>query len=152
MNNINFSIDDGKIQLNGEIIAPLSLSDFKAAAEKRGVIYNEFHPTAGWTTVGLDVNIISYQFGMNISYSDNTLAGCWFGWDGGISGLKGYNATEKELIADKNSLTKIIASALCRQPDKQNYNNDVFLYEWGCISTSASLKSSNVAVGVKWMI
>jgi hypothetical protein len=150
MNNINFSTDDGKVLLDDAIVAPLSLSNFRIIAEERKIKYGEYQPSAGWITIAMDVNILSDKFGMNISYNENNLMACWFGWDAGISSLKGYETSEKELIADKNSLSKIISKKLCKNPEEKNYNNDVFLYEWGYISTVASIKSTSVAVGIGW--
>jgi hypothetical protein len=41
MNDIKFSIIDGKILLDGEIIAPLSLSDFMLVSKKMAIIHEE---------------------------------------------------------------------------------------------------------------
>jgi hypothetical protein len=126
MNKLTFSTHDGNILINGQVVAPLSLSDFKMVAEKYRVAYEEFSPNIGWITIGIDVELSSNEFGMNIFYNENILKMCSFSWGGGTSALKGYDTTEGELISDKNKLTKLVARILSKAPDKKSYNNDIF--------------------------
>jgi hypothetical protein len=59
-------------------------------------------------TVELDVSILSHVFGKNIFLQGkhNRLMLVWLGV--GISALKGYDVTEKELISDKIQSPKLL--------------------------------------------
>lgn len=150
MSHLKFSIADGKILMDGKTIAPLDFIDFKIIANRIGINFYESSPMKRWKNIGLDVEFSSNKFGMTMSYEEGKLYSCWFGWDGGISKLKGYETTERELIADKNLLTKIMVKNLNKSPDVKNYNHDIFQFDWGQISTSASIQSTSVAIGIAW--
>jgi hypothetical protein len=73
-----------------------------------------------------------------------------FAWNDGISSKKGYEATENELINDKNKLTRFLEKIVGKRPEVTECTNNVFLYGWGYISTAASLQSAIVTIGVSW--
>jgi hypothetical protein len=139
MNNIIFSNMDGKILLDGEIIAPLSLSDFMLVSKKMAIIHEETQR-----------NILKHKFRMYISFVQNEMKLCQFYWNGGILNSKGFEVTVRELLADKNSLTKLFREALGVKASKRSYNFDVFSFEWGSIENCAAIQTPSVIVEMEW--
>jgi hypothetical protein len=150
MNNIIFSNMDGKILLDGEIIAPLSLSDFMLVSKKMAIIHEETRRKGEWRMVRIDVNILKHKFWMYISFVQNEMKLCQFYWNGGILNSKGFEVTVRELLADKNSLTKLFSEALGVKASKRSYNFDVFSFEWGSIENCAAIQTPSVIVEMEW--
>jgi len=147
---IAFDLNNGNVTANGAVIAPLSLSAFLQINAAKRLGAQEVFKTNGRVKYGLTAKISDRIFGMNIAFAESTIDSIYLSWDGGNSGKKGYDATEKELISDKNSLSKMLAKILGKAPEVVEYNHDVFLFEWGYISTAAALRSSTVGIGVSW--
>jgi hypothetical protein len=150
MKNIKINTISGHLSIDETIISPLEVSRLEATLNELEEKYKKITPTNGWTNFALDAAIVPYKFGLNISYHKNKIHSCWLAWDGGISKGKGYECTENELISDKNRLTKFMAKFLGKAPDEKNYTRDLFQFEWGYISTSASLQSAIATIGFSW--
>lgn len=54
----------------------------------------------------------------------------------------GYDATEKDLLAEKKTLTTIISKHLACLPSSTSLGADVFEFPWGGIVSRADLKST----------
>ena len=150
MNDAKIDLITGNIVVNGVSIAPLTLDEFLRITIQHNIKFKKNIPNEGWSNFGLGVTINNQDFGLNISYSKNELYSTWFSWAGGISEKKGYDTTEKELIADKNSLSKFLTKIIGKEPEEKEYNHNIFLFEWGNISVAASLQSAMVSMGVTW--
>jgi hypothetical protein len=150
MNKVEFNALTGSISINGIIVAPLNLNDFLVLVNSNKIEVEKDVLSGGWRNFGLNVKIMDQDFGLNISFDEDLLYMVWFAWKGGISSRKGYEATENELINDKNKLTRFIEKITGKRPEVTEYTHNVFLYDWGYISTAASLQSVIVTIGVSW--
>lgn len=150
MSKILFDTSAGRLLLDGTVIAPLPLQSFRAILTAARLHADEFRPNDDFTTFGLEGNLDGEVFGINISYSRDMFESAWLAWDGGTSKVKGYNTSKKELIADKNKLTKILSQIFGKQPEEQTESYSSFQYNWGDISVSAAIASAMVAVGITW--
>ena len=150
MNDIKFSAIDGKILLDGDIVAPLSLSDFMTFSKERNIKHEEVKRNGDWTMIRIDVSILSRKFWMYISFAGNEMESCQFYWNGGILNSKGFEINVRELLVDKNSLTKLFTEALGVKPSKRSSNYDVFSFEWGTIENCAAIQTPSVIVEMEW--
>lgn len=150
MNKITIDASRGILFLNDVPIAPLSIVQLRHNLLLAKATAEEILPSIDYITFGLDGSIKGEEFGVNITYQKNALVSVWLAWDGGIVQKKGYETSERELIADKNRLTKFMSRLLGKEPESRFYNHDVFSYEWGSISVAASLNSTLVTAGISW--
>jgi hypothetical protein len=100
--------------------------------------------------VRIDVHILVHKFWMYIYFVRNEMKLCQFYWNGGILNSKGFEVTVRELLADKNSLTKLFSEALGIKASKRSYNFDVFSLEWGSIENCAAIQTPSVIVEMEW--
>lgn len=136
--------------INGCVAAPLDLDDFIRALNANNIPFANTTRNADWPTYGIKVSIQNQSYWGSFSFHEKKFDSAWLSWDGGITSRKGYNTTEKELIADKNALSKFMANIIGKEPEVREYNHDMFMFDWGYVSTSASLQSVAVTVGISW--
>jgi len=108
MNNVDFDLSNGNTLVNGVVIAPLDINEFINTTKLNNLKFEDVSRNDDWPVYGLEVSIQNQNFWLNISFGNNKTKSAWLSWDGGITSPKGYNTTEKELISDKNALTKFI--------------------------------------------
>lgn len=145
---INFSA--GLVELNGVIIAPLGLRETRTALLNADIKFVEFVKNDDWVTIGVDICIFDQNFGMNLDFQKERLSLAWLSWHGGIVGKKGYSSSECDLIKDKNKLSLFLSKNFQKTPDISDYSKDIFNFEWGYVSASASLQSFIVTIGLEW--
>lgn len=150
INKININFSAGLVESNGVIIAPLDLRKARAALLSADIEFMEFVKNDGWITIGVDVCIFDQKFGMNLDFQEDRLSLVWLSWYDGIVGKKGYSSSEEDLIKDKNKLSRFLSENFQKPPEISDYSKDVFNFEWGYVSASASLQSVIVTIGLEW--
>jgi hypothetical protein len=114
------------------------------------IVHEETQRKGEWSMVRIDVHILKHKFWMCISFIQNEMKSCRFYWSGGILSSKGFEVTVRELLADKNSLTKLFSEALGVKPSERSYNFDVFSFKWGSIENCAAIQTPSVIVEMEW--
>lgn len=140
----------GHFLVEDYVVLPLPRAQFETLISARLIEIENVAIVDDSKSFHFSGNINSYEFGINVSYLGNELSLCWLAWEGGFSGHKGYATSESELIADKNALSKFISTISGKPPETKQYNHDVFMFEWGNISTSACLQAVIATIGVHW--
>lgn len=62
----------------------------------------------------------------------------------------GYDATEKDLLYEKKTLTAMLSKQLENSPSSTSLGADVFDFPWGCVISRADLKSTWCGVEVRY--
>lgn len=62
----------------------------------------------------------------------------------------GYDATEKDLLAEKKTLTKLLSKQLECSPSATSLGADVFEFPWGGVVSRADLKSTWCGIEVRY--
>lgn len=62
----------------------------------------------------------------------------------------GYDATEKDLLAEKKTLTTMLSKQLERSPSSTSLGADVFEFVWGGIVSRADLKSTWCGIEIRY--
>ncbi len=150
MNNILFASSSGSLAINTVTIAPKSLSEIRDAFSCLGLVVREMHPTSDLVSFALSGEFHGEQFGIYITYKGEELYSAWLAWDGGITRKKGYETTEKELLVDKNQLSRLFSKIIGKSPDVKEYTHDAFHFPWGRVSIAASLRATIVSIGFHW--
>lgn len=131
-------------------MAPIDEFEFnKNAKENKIEIENNKTNTYVHTlsTIG---KLNEFEFGINFTFENSLIKNFWLSWDGGNTKNYGYNTTENQLIADKNSLAKLLTKIFDREPDEITKTFSAFHFPWGEISASASLQSAMTTIGISW--
>lgn len=150
MNTIHLDPSSGSLSLDSVAIAPKSVGQLRDAFSRLGLAVREMHPNNDLVAFALSGELRGEEFGINITYRNEELHSVWLAWDGGITKKKGYETSEKELLTDKNQLSRFVSKILGKPPDVKEYTHDVFQFRWGRISVAASLKSTIVSIGLHW--
>lgn len=150
MKNIKINIEDGTFSIDNTIVAPLDKFTFLDTINKNHIPFEKINSNSITDNFSLDGKIKEYEFGVKLFFKDESIEILWLAWDGGNSKKFGYNTTEDQLISDKNHLTKLLNEIFNKKPDCKKRTNDTFNFHWGHISTSASIQSSTVSIGIFW--
>lgn len=62
----------------------------------------------------------------------------------------GYDATEKDLLTEKKTLTKMLSTQLECSPSSTSLGADVFEFPWGGVVSRADLKSTWCGIEVRY--
>ena len=62
----------------------------------------------------------------------------------------GYNATEKDLLTEKKTLTKLLSKQLECSPSSTSLGADVFEFPWGGVVSKADLKSTWCGIEIRY--
>ena len=146
----SFDIENGYLLLDSIVMAPINEFHFLKNA-KENKIEIEINQTNTYVhTLSTYGELNDFEFGINFTFENSSIKSVWLSWDGGNTTKYGYSTTENQLIADKNSLAKLLAKIFDRAPDDITKTFSAFHFPWGDISASASLQSTITAIGISW--
>lgn len=95
---------------------------------------------------------LSLKVTVNLRFKDNTLQEIGIVWlDGKVQKL-GYEAEIKDLLLEKDTLSRLLAKRLNREPNDMTLGATYFQMPWGLIYVSADQKSSycSVVIDYSW--
>lgn len=150
MKKISFDTKNGYLLLSGAIIAPLNEYEFTKTAEENNIEIEKNQTNTYVHNLSTCGKLNEFEFGINFTFENYYMTSVWLSWDGGNTKKYGYNTTEKQLISDKNSLTKLLAEVLGKDPDEIKKTFSAFNFSWGNISASASIQSAMTVIGISW--
>lgn len=150
MKKISFDTKNGYLLLSGIIIAPLNEYEFTKTVEENKIEIENNQTNTYVHNLSTCGKLNEFEFGMNFTFENYCMTSVWLSWDGGNTKKYGYNTTENQLIADKNSLAKLLAEVLGKNPDEIKKTFSAFNFPWGNISASASLQSAMTSIGISW--
>jgi hypothetical protein len=150
MKKISFDTKNGYLLLDDIRMAPYKEYEFTKIAKE-----NNFEIECNKTNTYVHNlstcgSLNEFEFGINFTFENYRMKSVWLSWDGGNTKKYGYNTTENQLIADKNSLAKLLAEILGKEPDEIKKAFSSFNSPWGNISASASLQSVMASIGMSW--
>jgi len=152
MKKISFDTKNGYLLLSGIIIAPLNEYEFTKTAEENKIEIENNQTNTYVHNLSTCGKLNEFEFGINFTFENYCMTSVWLSWDGGNTKKYGYNTTENQLIADKNSLAKLLAEVFGKDPDEIKKTFSSFNFPWGNISASASLQSAMTAIGISWNV
>jgi len=152
MKKISFDTKNGYLLLSGIIIAPLNEYEFTKTAEENKIEIENNQTNTYVHNLSTCGKLNEFEFGINFTFENYCMTSVWLSWDGGNTKKYGYNTTENQLIADKNSLAKLLSEVLGKDPDEIKKTFSAFNFPWGNISASASLQSAMTSIGISWNV
>ncbi len=82
------------------------------------------------------------HFGVGCRFYKDVIQGITFTLELGRVAALGYDATEKDILAEKKALTKMLSKHLASFPSSTSIGADVFEFSWGGVVSRADLKST----------
>lgn len=82
------------------------------------------------------------RFSIGLRFFKDVIQGVTLALEQGRIAALGYDATEKDLLAEKRTLTAMISKHLECLPSSTSLGADVFEFPWGGIVSRADLKST----------
>jgi hypothetical protein len=150
MKKISFDTKNGYLLLDGIMMAPLDESEFIKIAKENDIKIEDNKTNTYVHNLSTCGSLNEFEFGINFTFKNYCMKSVWLSWDGGNTKKYGYKTTEKQLISDKNSLTKLLAEVLGKDPDEIKKTFSASNFPWGNISASASIQSAMTSIGISW--
>lgn len=152
MKKISFDTKNGYLLLDNIMIAPLNEYEFIKIAKENNIEIEKNRTNTYVHNLSTCGSLNEFEFGINFNFENYCMTSVWLSWDGGNTKKYGYSTTEKQLISDKNSLTRLLAKVLEKDPDETKKTFSAFNFPWGNISASASIQSAMTSIGMSWKI
>jgi hypothetical protein len=91
------------------------------------------------------------RFVIGFRFFKNVLHGVTLSLEQSRVAALGYDATEKELLTEKKTLTTVLSKQLERSPLSTSLGADVFDFPWGVVVSRADLKSTWCGIDVRYI-
>lgn len=138
--NICFSVNDGVLRTDDQI---LFFPGLKRSELDRGLgqHMNVGKSAPGYVVYGpISVVMWEQRFSVGLRFFKDVIQGVTLSLENdGVAAL-GYDATEEDLLAEKKTLTTMIAKRLDCLPSSTSLGTDVFEFPWGGIVSRADQK------------
>lgn len=148
MNTLIINPDDGSISINKADLSFLSRNAL-INHDEFGLINPNEVVNNGVTTYSFEIYFYNKRFMLNASYVSDELSCLYMVFVDGASYQKGWDATENDLISDKNYLSAMLEGCFAVSPSHKNYSHDTFSFPWGSITAGCSLQSMVSTIGIK---
>lgn len=132
------------------MVAPSNEFEFVKKAKENKIEIENNQTNTHVHTLSTFGELNEFEFCINFTFENYLIKNVWLSWDGGNTKIYGYDTTENQLIADKNSLAKLLTKILDRDPDEIKKTFSAFYFPWENISASASLQSTMTSIGISW--
>ena len=150
MKKVSFDTRNGYLLLDSIMMAPLNEYDFIKIAKENDIEIENNKTNTYVRNLSTCGSLNEFEFGINFIFENYCMKSVWLSWDGGNTKKYGYNSTENQLISDKNSLARLLAKVLEKNPDEVKKIFSAFSFPWGSISASASIQSTMASIGISW--
>jgi hypothetical protein len=140
--NIYFSSDNGALRTDDQLLVfpGLERSEFDRGL---GQHMNGGISAPGYVVYGpISVVLWGQRFLVGLRFFKDVVQAVTLTLEQGRVAALGYDATEKDLLAEKKTLTTIISKHLACLPSSTSLGADVFEFPWGGIVSRADLKST----------
>lgn len=102
-----------------------------------------------WENYGIkNVNVWGKNFGLTARYRDAALWMLDFVWTDGVAGKDDWAATENDLLKEKKTLSKMLATFAQAPCASSTIGADVFDFSWGTLTVRADLRSMGVMISL----
>ncbi|MFM0236169.1 hypothetical protein [Paraburkholderia sediminicola] len=104
-----------------------------------------------WENYGIkNVKVWGKTFGVTARYCNKKLAMVDFVWVDGVARKTDWSAAEDDLVKEKKTLSKMIASEAQQPCVSSTIGADTFVFSWGTLTVRADLRSTVVTTSVAY--
>jgi hypothetical protein len=140
--NSYFSSDNGVLRTDDQVLAfpGLARSEFDRGL---GQHMNGGKSAPDYVVYGpVSVVLWEQRFFVGLRFFKNVVQGVTLSLEQSRVAALGYDATEKDLLAEKKTLTTMISKHLACLPSSTSLGADLFEFPWGGVVSRADLKST----------
>lgn len=140
--NIYFSSNDGVLRTDDQILVfpGLTRSEFD---RDLGQYLNGGKSAPDFVVYGpISVLLWGQRFSVGFRFFKDAIHGVTLSLEKSKVAALGYDATEKDLLAEKKTLTTMLSNNLACLPSSTSLGADVFEFPWGGVVSRADLKST----------
>lgn len=140
--NIYFSSDDGVLRTDDQVLVfhGLARSEFDRGL---GQYLNGGKSAPDFVVYGpISVLLWGQRFSTGFRFFKDAIHGVTLSLEQSRVAALGYDATEKDLLAEKKTLTTMLSKHLACLPSSTSLGADVFEFPWGGVVSRADLKST----------
>lgn len=145
-----FSSDNGILYTDDQVLAcpGLACSKFEHGlgehmpAQKSAPDFIVYGPVS--------VHLWGQRFVAGIRFFKSIIHGVTLTLEQSKVAASGYNATEKDLLTEKKTLTKLLSKQLECSPSSTSLGADVFEFPWGGVVSKADLKSTWCGIEIRY--
>lgn len=148
--NIRFSSDDGVFRTDDHVLVfpGLTRSEFDRGL---GQHMNGRQSAPDFFVYGpVSVVLWGQGFAVGLRFFKDVVHGVTLTLERSRVATLGYDATEKDLLAEKKTLTTILSKHLACLPSSTSLGADVFEFPWGGVVSRADLKSTWCGIEVRY--
>jgi hypothetical protein len=148
--NSYFSSDKGVLRTDDQVLASpgLTRAEFDRGFGKHMTARNS---ASDFTVYGpVSVKLWEQRFVVGIRFFKDVVHGVTLTLEQGKVAALGYDATEKDLLAEKKTLTMMLSKQLECLPLSTSLGADVFDFPWGGVVSRADLKSTWCGIEVRY--
>lgn len=148
--NINFSSDNGVFYTDGGLLVPSGLMRFEFDRGLGGHL-NGGKSAPDFVVYGpIFVHLWGQRFAFGFRFFKDAIHGITLSLEKGRVATLGYDATEKDLLTEKKTLTTMLSKRLACSPSSTSLGADVFEFPWGGIVSRADLNSTWCGIEVRY--
>ncbi|MFB9122276.1 hypothetical protein E2553_12610 [Paraburkholderia dipogonis] len=104
-----------------------------------------------WESYGIEnVKVWGRTFGVTARYRNQKLAMVDLVWLDGVARKTDWSATEDDLVKEKKTLSKMIASEAQQPCVSSAIGADAFVFKWGTLTVRADLRSMVVTTSIAY--
>lgn len=98
----------------------------------------------------ISIQLWGQRFALGVRFFKDLMHGVTLTLEQGKVAALGYNATEKDLLAERKILTTMLSKQLAHSPSSTSLCADVFDFSWGGIISRADLKSTWSGIEIRY--
>ena len=148
--NSYFSLGDGVLRTDDQVLASPGLArlEFDRGLGKHMAARNSAPDFVLYGPVS--VQLWGQRFVAGIRFFKDVVHGVTLTLEQSKVAALGYDATEKDLLAEKKTLTTMLSKQLECSPSSTSLGADVFDFPWGGVVSRADLKSTGCGIEVRY--
>lgn len=140
--NIHFSLEDGTLRTDDQVLAApgLKRQELDLGLGRQMTVMDT---GPGFVVYEAESLVVwGQRFGGGVRFFKDLVHGVTLTLENSKVAALGYDATENDLLAEKNVLTKLLTKNLGRPPSSTSLGANVFEFVWGGVVARADLKST----------
>lgn len=148
--NSYFSSDSGDLRTDDQVIAcpELARSEFDRGL---GQHMSALNSAPDFVVYGpVSIKLWGQRFVAGIRFFRDVVHGVTLTLEQSKVAALGYDATEKDLLAEKKKLTTILSKQLECSPSSTSLGADVFDFTWGGVVSRADLRSTWCGIEIRY--
>lgn len=148
---VQLQTDVGEIFFDNVKVARLKLSDFLSVTVHNAVPVSNIPSNIASAVYKISpVEFCNRKFECTFWFKGEVLFLVSLSWLEGRTAALGWDVLEKDVLSDKNSLTRMLRKNLKANPRTLDDDQDRFCFAWGSVSAVPVRKAQYAKIDIRW--